>query len=89
MRKLHSTEMSQEESNQMTGMMNWGLGNQEIHDIGIRVFKQYSEKDKTLRAVYEVTSRDFVNGKWRLYQGKGSSVIEAMGNYSKDRQREK
>ena len=81
--------MNPEEATQMAGMLNWGVSHEPVQDIGIRVFKQYVDKEKKHRNVYEVTSREWNGKKWRVYQGKGSSPIEAMTKYAEDRANER
>lgn len=76
-------KMTQEESDQMTGMFNWANDADAISMINLKMFKQYNIKDKHYHTVFEVESMHWINNMHKTVRGTGSTVIDAMKEYSK------
>lgn len=81
-KKIIKQEISQEESNQITGMFNWANNNDDIMMMDLKMFKQYNSKDKHYRTVFEVSSIHWTGQQHKTARGNGSTLIEAMKNYS-------
>lgn len=80
-----ANHITPDECNQMIAMYKWAAESMLSQFISLRMFKQYSSKDKTTRLVYEITSLEWLcDEKWRSTSGQGHSLTEAMQNFSND-----
>lgn len=76
-------KVTQEESNQLTAMLNWAIENTENEIITTKIFKRYNMKDECYQVVYKVETIDWSGRKHKTSYGEGLTLLEAMQDLSR------
>jgi len=84
-KKIILNEITDEESAQFSGMMNWASTDDKINRMEVQTFKQYNKATKEYTVIYRIGSQDWYKDNWLLIEGEGRTLTEAMKNYTKRR----
>lgn len=81
-KKFVPSKVTDEESKQMTQMVNWMDDQEEIYGWQIRSYKQFSMEDKHYHTRFSLIVHKWENERHKHITADGGTLMEAMANLS-------